>query len=135
MAEYRCKCWLWDPDESTIYNSCHDIQKSEVGSRKSEVIDKRDTFRPSPPLWLKVLLLFTQTLSRMSTENTSDFEHLREKFGRFRILIIGRANSGKTTILRRICDTTENPEIYDGDGNKVCIQVDVYRRVYAKPRD
>ena len=71
----------------------------------------------------------------MSTENTSDFEHLREKFGRFRILIIGRANSGKTTILRRICDTTENPEIYDGDGNKVCIQVDVYRRVYAKPRD
>ena len=55
----------------------------------------------------------------MSTENTSNFENLREKFGRFRILIIGRANAGKTTILRGICNTTENPEIYDGEGNKV----------------
>ncbi|KAF8557126.1 hypothetical protein OG21DRAFT_1373904, partial [Imleria badia] len=44
---------------------------------------------------------------------------LREKFGRFRILIIGRANAGKTTILRGICNMTENPEIYDGEGNKL----------------
>ncbi|KAI9462097.1 hypothetical protein HD554DRAFT_2027746, partial [Boletus coccyginus] len=33
--------------------------------------------------------------------------------GRFRILIVGRANAGKTTILRGICNSTENPEIYD----------------------
>ncbi|KAF8556883.1 hypothetical protein OG21DRAFT_503459 [Imleria badia] len=57
--------------------------------------------------------------SRMSTENASDFENLRKKFGRFRILIVGRANAGKTTILRGICNTTENPEIHDGDGNKI----------------
>jgi predicted GTPase len=30
----------------------------------------------------------------------------------FRVLIIGRANAGKTTILQRVCDTTESPEIY-----------------------
>ncbi len=30
----------------------------------------------------------------------------------FRILIIGRANAGKTTILQRVCDTTESPTIY-----------------------
>jgi tRNA U34 5-carboxymethylaminomethyl modifying GTPase MnmE/TrmE len=30
----------------------------------------------------------------------------------FRVLIIGRANSGKTSILQRVCDTTESPEIY-----------------------
>jgi len=53
------------------------------------------------------------------TENTSDFEDLREKFGRFRILIVGRANAGKTTILRGICNTTDNPEINDGKGNKI----------------
>jgi polynucleotide 5'-kinase involved in rRNA processing len=55
----------------------------------------------------------------MSTENKSDFENLQEKFGHFRILIVGRVNAGKTTILRAICNTTENLEIYDGDGNKV----------------
>ena len=31
---------------------------------------------------------------------------------RFRVLIIGRANAGKTSILQRVCDTTESPEIY-----------------------
>jgi len=31
---------------------------------------------------------------------------------KFRVLIIGRANAGKTTILQRVCDTTESPEIY-----------------------
>ncbi|KAF8549895.1 hypothetical protein OG21DRAFT_534794 [Imleria badia] len=55
----------------------------------------------------------------MSAENTEDFQDLQEKFGRFRILIVGRANAGKTTILQRICNSTEKPEIYDGDGNKI----------------
>ena len=59
----------------------------------------------------------------MSTESVNDsIINIRGKFGRFRVLIIGRANAGKTTILRGICDSTENPEIYDGDGNKVCVQ-------------
>jgi hypothetical protein len=44
---------------------------------------------------------------------------LMEKFGRFRILIIGRANAGKTTILQRICNSTEDPEIYNDQGEKV----------------
>ncbi|KAF8447467.1 hypothetical protein L210DRAFT_3641406 [Boletus edulis BED1] len=55
----------------------------------------------------------------MSAENTEGFQTLQEKFGRFRILIVGRANAGKTTILQRICNSTEKPEIYDGDGNKL----------------
>ncbi|KAF8257554.1 hypothetical protein EI94DRAFT_1670647 [Lactarius quietus] len=33
---------------------------------------------------------------------------------KFRVLIIGRANAGKTTILQRVCDTTESPTIYRG---------------------
>ena len=31
---------------------------------------------------------------------------------KFRVLIIGRANAGKTSILQRVCDTTESPKIY-----------------------
>jgi septin family protein len=34
---------------------------------------------------------------------------------KFRVLIIGRANSGKTTILERVCDTTNNLEVYGHD--------------------
>jgi GTPase SAR1 family protein len=44
---------------------------------------------------------------------------LRKRFERFRILIIGRANAGKTTILRRVCKTREDPEIYNSAGEKV----------------
>ena len=40
-------------------------------------------------------------------------------FGRFRILVIGRSNSGKTTLLHRVCNTTEAPEIYNSKGEKV----------------
>jgi GTPase SAR1 family protein len=32
----------------------------------------------------------------------------------FRVLVIGRANAGKTSILQRVCDTTQSPEIYRG---------------------
>ncbi|KAI6147661.1 GTP-binding protein [Pisolithus tinctorius] len=38
---------------------------------------------------------------------------------RFRVLVMGRANAGKTTILQRVCNSTEKPEIFDGEGNKV----------------
>ncbi|KAG1719835.1 hypothetical protein EDB19DRAFT_1613060, partial [Suillus lakei] len=44
---------------------------------------------------------------------------LRERIGRFRVLIIGRANAGKTTILQKVCNTTEDPEIYDTKGKNV----------------
>ena len=113
-----------------------------IGSRKRGwliKVDKRPRFLPRSHHHcsnLSALLLFTHTLRRMSTENTStDFEKLQEKFGRFRILIIGRANSGKTTILRAICNSTEDPEIYDGEGRKVRPHDYTVGWVDAKPRD
>ncbi|KAI6123725.1 hypothetical protein EV401DRAFT_2069184 [Pisolithus croceorrhizus] len=42
-----------------------------------------------------------------------------DRIGRFRILVIGRANAGKTTILQRVCNTTDKPEIFDGKGERV----------------
>ena len=33
---------------------------------------------------------------------------------RFRVLVIGRANAGKTSILQRVCETTESPIVYRG---------------------
>ena len=52
-----------------------------------------------------------------------DFYDLRAKYTRFRILVIGRANAGKTTLLKRVCNTTEEPCIYDeNDENLVSVQ-------------
>ncbi|KDQ15020.1 hypothetical protein BOTBODRAFT_32023 [Botryobasidium botryosum FD-172 SS1] len=42
---------------------------------------------------------------------------------RFRILIIGRANAGKTTILRAVCGAEGEPDVYDRDGNKIAPEV------------
>ncbi|KAF8816785.1 hypothetical protein BYT27DRAFT_7181244 [Phlegmacium glaucopus] len=46
-------------------------------------------------------------------------QKLPAKFTRFRILVIGRANAGKTTILRRLCNTTGEPTIFSPNGQKV----------------
>ncbi|KIK15481.1 hypothetical protein PISMIDRAFT_115117, partial [Pisolithus microcarpus 441] len=46
-------------------------------------------------------------------------EHV-DRIRRFRILVMGRANAGKTTILQRVCNTTDQPEIFNGKGEKVC---------------
>ncbi|KAJ8581803.1 hypothetical protein M405DRAFT_831779 [Rhizopogon salebrosus TDB-379] len=52
-------------------------------------------------------------------------QDVRKKFTRFRILVVGRANAGKTTLLQKVCNTTEKPLILDGKGNK--IDADVVR--------
>ena len=44
---------------------------------------------------------------------------------RFRVLIIGRANAGKTTILQRVCNTTEQPKIFNREGNEVFDVLDI----------
>ena len=47
---------------------------------------------------------------KMPAESTPD---------QFRILVIGRANAGKTTILRRLCDAIGEPIILGPNGEKV----------------
>jgi hypothetical protein len=54
-----------------------------------------------------------QVTSELSRNDTSLPRAPRDI--KFRVLIVGRANAGKTTILQRVCDTTESPEIYRRD--------------------
>jgi len=46
-------------------------------------------------------------------------ENLRNRTPHFRVLIIGRANAGKTTILQRVCNTMEQPKIFNEKGHEV----------------
>ena len=53
-------------------------------------------------------LAFPNSIATMSTEQT----YRRIDKVRFRVLVLGRANAGKTSILQRVCETTESPKIY-----------------------
>jgi len=48
-------------------------------------------------------------------------KNLRMRTCCFRVLIIGRANAGKTTILQRVCNTREQPIIFNPQGHEVCV--------------
>jgi GTPase SAR1 family protein len=40
---------------------------------------------------------------------TTEAAKLRAKYTHFRILVIGRANAGKTTLLKQVCNSKEDP--------------------------
>ncbi|KAG2051852.1 hypothetical protein BDR06DRAFT_938403, partial [Suillus hirtellus] len=50
-------------------------------------------------------------------------QDLRRMIRRFRVLIMGRANAGKMTILQKVCNTADQPEIYDPNGKKVRVMI------------
>lgn len=54
------------------------------------------------------------------TTNKQLANDILKKDGRFRILIIGNANAGKTTILEKVCNAQGlKPEAFDKLGHKV----------------
>ncbi|KAF5332365.1 hypothetical protein D9758_016960 [Tetrapyrgos nigripes] len=57
-------------------------------------------------------------ISASNVSAASDLE-VRQKYRHFRVLVIGRANAGKTTLLKRVCNTTEEPCIYDEDNRNL----------------
>ncbi|KDQ16357.1 hypothetical protein BOTBODRAFT_31044 [Botryobasidium botryosum FD-172 SS1] len=44
---------------------------------------------------------------------------IRSKYQHFRVLIMGRANAGKTTILKAVCGTTGEPQVYNKRGRRI----------------
>ncbi|KAF7373075.1 GTP-binding protein [Mycena sanguinolenta] len=48
---------------------------------------------------------------------------LRSKCPHFRILVVGRANAGKTTLLKKVCNSVEDPEIFSPNGKKLELAV------------
>ncbi|KAG8827366.1 hypothetical protein FRC18_009908 [Serendipita sp. 400] len=51
--------------------------------------------------------------------NDEETDKIRSACRQFRILIIGRANAGKTTILQKVCNAIERPVVYNTRGEKI----------------
>jgi GTPase SAR1 family protein len=75
--------------------------------------DRFDTSRAA--ILSNLILTHIQSIPSSNTFDTMDAPQILPKlpdYVRFRVLIIGKANAGKTTILQRVCNTTESPEIH-----------------------
>jgi len=81
-----------------------------------------DSFRYSIddlPDSVRFLLSFFHDLLAYLPFDMNKAIDLRSKCGHFRILIIGRANAGKTTILKKVCNSIDDPETFSPSGKKV----------------
>ena len=77
------------------------------------------------------------SLSNNELQGAEDIERQRRRAqnvrmfnARFCVLIIGRANAGKTTILQRVCNTTEQPKIFNREGHEVFDVLDIIIQHY-----
>jgi len=61
----------------------------------------------------------------MTTANRRQAQNVRKVTGCFHVLIIGCANVGRTTILQRVCNTMEQPKIFNQDGHEVFHVLDI----------
>src|ERR1700761_9554935 len=57
----------------------------------------------------------------MGTQTGNDIDIFLKQCPRFRVLIMGKANAGKTTILQKMCQTTEAPIVRDSSGKLVSV--------------
>ena len=103
-----------DTVQTHLESHVHVIPRGGPG-RLQHPVARFPSFLPSHPTPSKVLFIDIHHTRVMSDRATD----VREKFQRFRILVIGRANAGKTTLLQRVCKTTEFPIVRDRRGKKV----------------
>ena len=61
-------------------------------------------------------------------------EEIRAECPQFRILIIGKANAGKTTILRKVCNAKPDvqPIVYDAKGRVVKVRLEKFAVLATK---
>jgi len=69
--------------------------------------------------FLSIVIISLPSTTTTNMSNSLDAFELRQKYKHFRVLVIGRANAGKTTLLKRVCNTTEEPCIYDEHNNNL----------------
>ena len=76
-------------------------------------------YLPSNVLLVPVFHQWLSNLSTASHDMPSSTQDVKARFKRFRILVLGKANSGKTILLPKVYNGTGKPEIFDGKGNNM----------------
>lgn len=74
------------------------------------------------PTTYSIQLEMADEAARSAPELDEGLEELlehRRQCPRFRVLVIGRANAGKTTICQKMCNTTDPPVVQGKDGKEV----------------
>lgn len=97
-----------------LVNQLRSFWKNNHGSDITDTPDITDTLDTETP----------DTADTPDVENAfrTGWARVREHLyplDHLRILVIGRSNSGKTTLLCRICNMTELPEIFNAKGEKI----------------
>ena len=105
----------------TVKGSFKDIKDLKVFRRGSQstppshsnspaVVASSPTVAAPPAVALPLAgLLPPADLSSTVSAITTDPEEDAKKYTHLRILVIGRANAGKTTLLKRVCNTKDDP--------------------------
>ena len=82
-------------------------------------MDIIDIMSDNPPSSIEVNAPIIEDMTQTIHLDPEEVKKQFDRIGHFRILVVGRSNAGKTTLLQRVCKTTELPEIYNSNGKKV----------------
>ncbi|KAI6143898.1 hypothetical protein BKA82DRAFT_4178705 [Pisolithus tinctorius] len=98
---------------SSLYCWWRSLRRSQPPSRDAGILLPTEA---APPVALDAVAPTPASNYRL---DPTEAKRQIDRIPRFRILIMGRANAGKTTVLQRVCNTTDQPAIFDGNGEKV----------------
>ena len=79
------------------------------------------------------MILFKDTVADIL--NPVEVQRHFDRIGHFRILVLGRSNAGKTTLLQSVCNTKELPEIFNAKGEKVKYLILSYHTILLQVTD
>ena len=111
VAWLRLRCIPKPPASSTSTIQFRDgISAPELVGRTRDLRNSRIKIDRS------ITLASTASIMGTAQSRTAQTAQSRPQLPeiRFRVLVIGRANAGKTSILQRVCETTKSPTIYRG---------------------
>ena len=142
VGKLRLEKLDWGANDVDIYWKFHLSRGKlyEVQIKGGHSITKQYTahcaYLDSSPLRPSQASQRQMSLSNVGSQGADDIERQQRRAQNlrirtcFRVLIIGRANAGKTTILQRVCNTTEEPKIFNWKGHEVFHVLDIIMNHY-----